>query len=52
MRVVALTFVSTMSAGVGPPIVLGPVLDVAALAHDDFRTLLRAAIPRLAEATP
>jgi inosine/guanosine/xanthosine phosphorylase family protein len=52
MRVVALTFVSTMSAGLGPPIVLGPVLDLAALAHDDFRTIARAAVPVLAEAPP
>jgi inosine/guanosine/xanthosine phosphorylase family protein len=51
MRIVAFTFVSTMSAGLGPPIVLGPVLDVAERAHDDYRTILRAAIPRLAEAT-
>ena len=28
MRVVAFTFVSTMSAGIGPPIDLGPVLDL------------------------
>ncbi len=51
MRVVAFTFVSTMSAGIGPPIDLGPVLDATRRAHDDFRTILRAAIPALADAT-
>lgn len=50
MKVVAFTFVSTMSAGIGPPIDLGPVLDLAHRAHDDYRTILRAAIPVLAEA--
>ncbi len=50
MRVVAFTFVSTMSAGIGPPIDLGPVLDATRRAHDDFRTILRAAIPLLADA--
>jgi xanthosine phosphorylase len=49
MRVVALTFVSTMSAGIGPPIDLGPVLDASRRAHDDFRTILRAAVPVLAD---
>ena len=48
MTVVALTFVSTMSAGIGPPIDLGPVLDLTHRAHADFRTILRAAIPLLA----
>jgi purine-nucleoside phosphorylase len=47
MRVVAFTFVSTMSAGIGPPIELGPVLDVAHEAHGDYRTILRSAIPIL-----
>jgi xanthosine phosphorylase len=50
MRVVAFTFVSTMSAGIGPPIDLEPVLDVTRLAHDRFRTILRAAVPVLADA--
>jgi purine-nucleoside phosphorylase len=50
LRVVAFTFVSTMSAGIGPPIALGPVLDLARRAHDDYRTILRAAIPILAAA--
>ncbi len=50
LRVVAFTFVSTMSAGIGPPIELGPVLDLARRAHDDYRTILRAAIPILAAA--
>ncbi len=45
MRVMAFTFVSTMSAGMGPPIELGPVIDVAEAAHDDFRTIVRVAIP-------
>jgi purine-nucleoside phosphorylase len=49
VRVVAFTFVSTMSAGLGPPIQLGPVLDLAEQAHDDFRRIVRAAIPILAE---
>lgn len=49
MRVVAFTFVSTMSAGIGPPIDLGPVLDATKRAHDDFRTILRAAVPVLAD---
>lgn len=50
MRVVACTFVSTMSAGIGPPIDMGPVLELSHRAHDDFRTILRAAIPVLAAA--
>jgi xanthosine phosphorylase len=48
MKVVAFTFVSTMSAGIGAPIRLGPVLDLSRRAHDDYRTILRAAIPVLA----
>lgn len=48
MRIVALTFVSTMSAGLGSPIALGPVLDLAARAHDVFRAIVRAAVPLLA----
>jgi xanthosine phosphorylase len=48
MRVVAFTFVSTMSAGLGRPIALGPVLDASRRAHDDFRTIVRAAVPVLA----
>ncbi len=47
MRVVAFTFVSTMSAGIGPPIDLGPVLELTRQAHDDYRTILRAAVPAL-----
>jgi xanthosine phosphorylase len=50
LRIVAFTFVSTMSAGIGPPIALGPVLDLARRAHDDYRAILRAAIPVLAAA--
>ena len=50
MKVVAFTFVTTMSAGIGPPIELGPVIDVAHEAHDDFRTILSAAVPILAAA--
>jgi inosine/guanosine/xanthosine phosphorylase family protein len=49
MRVVALTFASTMSAGIGPPIDLGPVLAATRRAHDGFRTILRAAIPVMAD---
>lgn len=45
MQVVAFTFVSTMSAGIGPPIDLGPVLDATRRSHDDYRTILRSAIP-------
>ncbi len=48
LKVVAFTFVSTMSAGIGPPIDLGPVLARSHEAHDDYRTILRAAIPVLA----
>ena len=48
MQVVAFTFVSTMSAGIGPPIDLGPVLDLTHKAHADYRGILRAAIPVLA----
>jgi xanthosine phosphorylase len=48
MKVVAFTFVSTMSAGIGPPIDLGPVLETTHQAHADYRTILRAAIPVLA----
>ncbi len=47
MRVVAFTFVSTMSAGISAPIVLDSVLDVSRRAHDDFRTLIRATVPVL-----
>lgn len=48
MRVVAFTFVSTPSAGVGPPIDLGPVLELTRGAHDDYRAILRASLPVLA----
>jgi hypothetical protein len=37
-----------MSAGIGPPIDLGPVLERTRRAHTDFRTIVRAAIPVLA----
>jgi purine nucleoside phosphorylase len=47
MKVVAFTFVSTMSAGIGAPIRLGPVLDLSQRAHDEYRSILRAAIPVL-----
>jgi purine nucleoside phosphorylase len=50
MKIVAFTFVSTMSAGIGPPIDLGPVLDLTHRAHDDYRTILRAAVPVLGSA--
>ncbi len=50
MKVVAFTFVSTMSAGIGPPIDLGPVLDLTHRAHADYRTILRAAVPVMAGA--
>jgi purine-nucleoside phosphorylase len=52
LRVVAFTFVSTWSAGIGAPIVLGPVVDLAHRHHDDFRSLVRAALPVLAAAEP
>lgn len=45
MRVMAFTFVSTMSAGMGPPIELGPVIDIASAGHDDFRRIIVAAVP-------
>ncbi len=48
LKVVAFTFISTMSAGIGPPIDLGPVLELTRRAHADYRTILRAAIPVLA----
>jgi inosine/guanosine/xanthosine phosphorylase family protein len=48
LDVVAFSFVSTMSAGLGPPIDLAPVLDLTRQAHDDYRTILRAAVPVLA----
>jgi xanthosine phosphorylase len=51
MRVMAFTFVSTMSAGIGPPIELGPVIDIAHQAHDDYRSIIGAAIP-IAAADP
>jgi purine-nucleoside phosphorylase len=51
MRVMAFTFVSTMSAGIGPAIELPSVLDVAHEAHDDFRTIIRSAVPVMAEGT-
>lgn len=47
MRVVAFTFVSTMSAGIASPIVMGSVVESARRAHDDFRTIVRSAIPAL-----
>ena len=48
MKVVAFTFVSTMSSGIGPPIELGPVLDLTHQAHADYRAILTAAVPLLA----
>ena len=48
MRVVAFTYVSTMSAGIASPIVMDSVVESARRAHDDFRTIVRAAIPALA----
>ncbi|MFM8945034.1 MAG: purine-nucleoside phosphorylase [Actinomycetota bacterium] len=48
MRVVAFTFVSTMSAGISSPIVLDAVLDLSERAYPDFRTIVRAAVPVLA----
>ncbi len=51
MKVVAFTFVSTMSAGIGPPIGLGSVLGMTRRAHVDYRTILRAAIPVLEAAS-
>ena len=51
MKVMAFTFVSTMSAGIGPAIELPAVLDVAHAGHDDFRTIIRAAVPVMAAGT-
>lgn len=48
MRVVAFTFVSTMSAGISSPIVLDAVLDLSERAYPGFRTIVRAAVPVLA----
>lgn len=47
MRVVAFTFVSTMSAGIASPITQAAIRETSHRAHDDFRTLVRAAIPVL-----
>lgn len=47
MRVVAFTFVSTWSAGMGPPIRLSTVLEVATRHHGDFRRIVQAAGPVL-----
>jgi len=44
MRVVAFTFLSVWSAGIGDAIVMGPILHSAEAAHDAFRTIVRAAI--------
>ena len=44
MRVVALTFISTMSAGIESPLVLSRILEVTRDADDACRTVLRAAI--------
>jgi purine-nucleoside phosphorylase len=52
MRVVAFTFVSVWSAGIGDPIAVGPVVDFAHRHHDDFRAIARAAVPILAGAEP
>jgi purine-nucleoside phosphorylase len=52
LRVVAFTFVSTMSAGIGAAIELGPVLDLSRRAHDDFRSIVRTAVPILGSADP
>lgn len=51
MKVMAFTFVSTMSGGIGPPIDLPAVLDVAHAGHHDFRTIIRAAVPVMAAGT-
>ena len=50
LKVVAFTFVSTMSAGIGPPLALGPVLDLSHESHDRYRAILRASGPLLAAA--
>ena len=50
MRVVGFTFVSVWSAGIGAPIVMDSFLHTAEDAHDDFRTIVRAAIPVMAAA--
>ena len=47
MRVVAFTFISTMSAGIAAPLVLDSILDLSVRAHDQYRALVRAAIPVL-----
>lgn len=50
MRVVAFTYVSTMSAGIDAPIEMGNIVGSARGAHEDFRRIIRAAIPALAAA--
>ena len=44
MAIVAFTFVSTMSAGIAAPIALDRVLETTRRSHDDFRTIVSAAI--------
>lgn len=45
MRVVALTFISTMSAGIEAPLILSRILEITRQSHDDCRTILRTAVP-------
>lgn len=51
MRVVAFTYISTMSAGIASPITMTNVVESAARSHEDFRTIVRAAVPVLAAAS-
>ena len=48
MRVVAFTFVSTMSAGMASPIEMTNIVESARRSHEDFRTIVRSAVPVLA----
>jgi xanthosine phosphorylase len=45
MRVVGFTYVSVWSAGIGAPIDMETILSMAERSHQDFRTIIRAAIP-------
>jgi len=50
MRIVAFTFLSVWSAGIGDPIVMDAFLRTVDDAHDAFRTIVRAAIPVMSDA--
>jgi purine-nucleoside phosphorylase len=51
MRVVAFTYLSVWSAGIGALIDMETILSMAERSHRDFRTIVRAAIPVMARLT-